>query len=228
MGDHPALRRCVNVSPEEFAADYWGQKPLLSKAETLPSGYHDLLSVDAVDELISSRGVRTPFIRMARDGDVLAASRFTSPAGFGAGVADQVSSDKVLAEFASGATIVLQGLHRLWPPLIEFARQLVEDLAHPAQVNAYVTPSASRGFDPHYDVHDVFVLQISGEKRWVIHRPVHLHPLRDQPWGDTRRPCAAERPTSRSSTPSSSPEMRFICRADGCTPRQPSGVRPST
>jgi bifunctional lysine-specific demethylase and histidyl-hydroxylase NO66 len=184
LGDHPALRRCVRVAPEEFATGYWGQRPLLSAAGTLPSAYSDLFSVEAVDELVSSRGVRTPFIRMARDGEVLAASRFTAPGGFGAGIADQVSSEKVLAEFAAGATIVLQGLHRLWPPLIEFSRQLVADLSHPAQVNAYVTPASSRGFDPHYDVHDVFVLQISGEKRWVIHEPVHAQPLRDQPWAD--------------------------------------------
>jgi ribosomal protein L16 Arg81 hydroxylase len=50
------------------------------------------------------------------------------------------------------------------------------------QVNAYVTPSQSRGFDDHYDVHDVFVLQTSGEKRWRLHPPVQVAPLRDQPW----------------------------------------------
>ena len=83
----------------------------------------------------------------------------------------------MLAEFAAGATIVLQGLHRMWPPLVDFTRQLVEELGHPAQVNAYVTPPSSQGFSPHYDTHDVFVLQVSGEKRWVIHAPVHSDPL---------------------------------------------------
>jgi len=33
-----------------------------------------------------------------------------------------VDSARVLAEFAGGATIVLQGLHRLWPPVIDFVR----------------------------------------------------------------------------------------------------------
>src|SRR3712207_9221429 len=64
----------------------------------------------------------------------------------GAEVADQVSSDAVLRLFADGSTVVLQGLHRLWPPLIEFADQLAADLGHPTQVNAYVTPPSSRGF----------------------------------------------------------------------------------
>lgn len=52
---------------------------------------------------------------MAKTGDVLARSCYTGPAGFGAEMPDQVDSAKVLAEFAAGATIVLRGLHRLWP-----------------------------------------------------------------------------------------------------------------
>jgi NAD(P)-dependent dehydrogenase (short-subunit alcohol dehydrogenase family) len=51
-------------------------------------------------------------------------------------------------------------------------RYLAADLGHPTQVNAYITPPSSRGFSPHYDVHDVFVLQVAGEKHWRIHEPV--------------------------------------------------------
>jgi bifunctional lysine-specific demethylase and histidyl-hydroxylase NO66 len=114
--------------------------------------------------------------------------RFTTSGGAGAEITDQVSSDSVLRLFADGSTVVLQGLHRLWPPLIEFADQLAADLGHPTQVNAYITPPSSRGFSAHYDVHDVFVLQVAGEKHWQIHEPVLVDPLRTQPWTD--RPAA--------------------------------------
>ncbi|HZB20444.1 MAG TPA: cupin domain-containing protein [Blastococcus sp.] len=102
-----------------------------------------------------------------------------------------MSSDAVLRLFADGSTVVLQGLHRLWPPLIEFADQLAADLGHPTQVNAYITPPSSRGFSPHYDVHDVFVLQFAGEKHWTIHEPVLRDPLRTQPWNDRAADVAA-------------------------------------
>jgi lysine-specific demethylase/histidyl-hydroxylase NO66 len=188
----PALARCLSVAPEEFAATYWSVRPLLSPAATLPADFADLLDADAVDELLSTRGLRTPFLRLASEGNVLGAGRFTRSGGLGAGIADQVADDKVLAEFEAGATLVLQGLHRTWPPLIEFAQQLSTDLGHPVQVNAYVTPASNRGFDPHYDVHDVLVLQVAGEKRWTIHEPVHEHPLADQPWTDHREAVAAQ------------------------------------
>ena len=130
--------------------------------------------------------MRAPFIRMAARGDLLARDCYLGPAGFGAEMPDQVDSAKVLAQFAGGATIVLQGLHRLWPPLIDFVRHMVDDLGHPTQANAYITPPTSRGFDPHYDVHDVFVLQAAGQKRWIVHEPVHANPLPSQPWTDHR------------------------------------------
>ncbi|MGO4593441.1 cupin domain-containing protein [Leifsonia sp. 2TAF2] len=190
-GNRPALSRCLPIGRDEFAADYWGRRPLFTRAADLQQDFSDLFSIDAVDELVSSRALRTPFVRMAKEGDVLPPARFTGPGGFGAEVGDQLDSAKVLSEFANGATLVLQGLHRTWPAIAEFTRLLSAELGHPAQVNAYVTPASSRGFDPHYDVHDVFVLQIAGEKHWRIHEPVHVDPLRDQPWSDHREAVAA-------------------------------------
>ena len=141
--------------------------------------------------MLSRRGLRTPFLRIAKDGAVVDPKRFTTSGGAGAEVADQVSSEAVLRLFAEGSTVVLQGLHRLWPPVIEFADQLAADLGHPTQVNAYITPPSSRGFSPHYDVHDVFVLQVAGEKHWRIHAPVLADPLRTQPWPDRADDVAA-------------------------------------
>ncbi|OBK76821.1 cupin domain-containing protein [Mycobacterium sp. 1274761.0] len=180
------LSRCVAVDPQTFAADYWGRRPLLSESAALPRDFGDLLSADMVDELIAERGVRAPFIRLAKEGSLLARDCYLGPAGFGAEIGDQVDSAKVLAEFAAGATIVLQGLHRLWPPLIDFVRQAVDELGHPVQTNAYITPPTNRGFDPHYDVHDVFILQTAGRKRWIVHAPVHEHPVASQPWTQHR------------------------------------------
>ena len=187
-GTFPALRRLVRGDPQTFARDIWGRAALLSLRADLPGelALGDLFDADAVDELVSRRGLRTPFLRMAKDGTTLGDAAFTAGGGVGAGIADQVSDDKLLRLFRGGATIVLQGLHRIWPPLIEFSQALATDLGHPVQVNAYVTPPQSRGFDDHYDVHDVFVLQVDGEKRWRVHEPVHESPLRDQPWTDHR------------------------------------------
>jgi len=91
-----------------------------------------------------------------------------------------IDARRVAAEFADGATIVLQGLHHTWPPLARFCRALETELGHPAQANAYYTPRRSQGFGVHHDTHDVFVLQCSGEKRWLVYEPLLELPLKDQ------------------------------------------------
>ncbi|WP_375486555.1 cupin domain-containing protein [uncultured Jatrophihabitans sp.] len=181
-----AFARCVAGPADVFATEHWGRAPLFSAAADLPRDFTDLLDAHAVDDLISSRGLRTPFLRMAKDGTVLPAARFTRGGGAGATIADQAADDKVLAAMADGSTLVLQGLHRTWPPLVDFAAQFADELGHPVQINAYITPPQNQGFSPHYDVHDVFVLQVAGRKRWTIHRPVVDDPLANQPW-DARR-----------------------------------------
>lgn len=183
----PALRRLVAVPIPQFAEAHWGIAPLLSPGQHLPGGFDDLFSLNAADELIARRGLRTPFLRVAKQGRTLPERGFTLGGGVGAGIPDQVSDDRLLALFADGSTIVLQGLHRTWGPLIDLAQALSEELGHPAQVNAYLTPPQNTGFSDHYDVHDVFVLQIAGEKRWRIRPPVLTHPLRDQEWGGRQR-----------------------------------------
>jgi bifunctional lysine-specific demethylase and histidyl-hydroxylase NO66 len=194
---HPLLSRLVSVDTDRFARDYWGKQALLSPARELGGDFTDLLDGAAIDELVSERGLRTPFLRVAKDGLTLADKAFTGPGGAGAGIADQVSDDKLVRLFADGSTLVLQALHRVWPPIIKFCQLLAAELGHPVQANAYVTPPQNQGFSDHYDVHDVFVLQIQGSKRWQIHPPVLEAPLRDQPWNDRKAAVqsrAAEKP----------------------------------
>ncbi|MGK4066009.1 cupin domain-containing protein [Rothia sp. HC945] len=173
----------TNCDQDTFAREVWGKRALLSKGA---SDFSDLFSGRAVDELISRRGLRSPFLRVAKDGSTLPTSSFTGPAGVGATITDQLDDTSLWRHFDDGATLVLQALQRTWGPVGDFSAQLSSELANPIQANAYITPPQNQGFDDHYDVHDVFVLQIEGTKRWVIHEPVLDSPLRDQPWTDRR------------------------------------------
>ncbi|MGE5691995.1 MAG: cupin domain-containing protein [Pseudomonadota bacterium] len=87
---------------------------------------------------------------------------------------------RVTAAFAAGATLVLQGLHLTRTATAVFCRLLEAYLGHPAQLNAYFTPKRSQGLPVHHDTHDVFVLQVSGRKRWLVYDPVWELPLKHQ------------------------------------------------
>ena len=128
-----------------------------------------------------SGGLRYPAFRMVKEGGLIALGEYASdlpwrPHPF-TGTADP---DRVAAAFAEGATVVLQGLHLNWTPVAKFIRVLEADLGQPAQANAYYTPRGSQGFAVHHDTHDVFVLQVAGEKHWRIYDPLLELPLKEQ------------------------------------------------
>jgi len=130
-----------------------------------------LLSLDDVDHLLTETAIRTPAVRLARDGSVLPESRYTRTGASLAGkpLTGLVDARRLLAELDAGATVVLQGLHRYWPPLRDLVAQLELDLGHPCQANAYLTPPGAQGFAVHSDSHDVFVFQTHGHKQWEVH-----------------------------------------------------------
>lgn len=152
---------------QTFREKVWGSHVHLHQAD--PSALVGHLTLDDVDLLLTSSALRTPMVRVVRDGTVLPSTGFTRSATLaGAPVTGLLDSRKVLDHFDAGATVVLQGLHRYWPPLTRLCRELELALGHPCQANAYLTPPGSQGFARHSDIHDVFVFQTAGHKEWQV------------------------------------------------------------
>ena len=160
-----------------FLDAYWTRQPH-RLALPDPNGFADLLTLGAVDHLLTTTSPRTPSFRLVEDGKPLAPGSYTRSGRVGgrpySGAADV---SRVLSAFADGATVVLQSLHRSWAPLGRFCRQLELTLTHPVQANAYLTPAGATALAPHHDTHDVFVLQVHGHKHWRISEPVMEAPL---------------------------------------------------
>lgn len=161
-----ALARCVG-DVELFFEKYWAEAPLLRRAGG--SGWGDLASFDDLDRMVSSLGLRAGNLRMVKDGKTLSPSSYTARSRT-KGLTNEalVSAALVYERYADGSTIVLESLHRYWEPLADFCRDLELALGHRLQVNAYITPPGSQGFEVHRDDHDVFVLQVWGAKHWTV------------------------------------------------------------
>ena len=94
--------------------------------------------------------------------------------------------------FDDGATVVFNQLHQRVPALAQLTVALGRRFSSRVQTNVYLTPPRAQGFAPHWDTHDVFVLQVRGTKRWSIYDTRVKLPLRGQrfepgtPPGDVR------------------------------------------
>jgi len=153
---------------QTFLTKVWASRVHLHRTD--PADLVGLLSLDDADRLLTDTAIRTPSVRVAKDGSVLSESSYTRPATIaGKQLTGLVDPRKALALFADGATIVFQGLHRYHAPLTRLVAELELELGHPCQANAYLTPPGAQGFAVHADSHDVFVFQTAGSKQWEVH-----------------------------------------------------------
>jgi lysine-specific demethylase/histidyl-hydroxylase NO66 len=170
--DFGALARCVEpVDTGEFLGEIFERRSLHVPRDE-EGRFDDLLSVAEVQQMISSGSLRYPAFRLAIEGIPIDASSYTLDLpGYPSKLPDLADTSKVLTAFDAGATVALQGLQYTHPPLARFCRSLEAELTHPVQANAYFTPPDAQAFERHYDTHDVFSLQIAGEKRWLVFEP---------------------------------------------------------
>jgi ribosomal protein L16 Arg81 hydroxylase len=179
------------ISPQAFLAANWEREPLhVHRADR--AYYQSLLTARDVEEAVSSGGLRFPAIQLARNGMFFPAELFTRTVRSGDDVFSGIPDiDRIASEYRAGATISLPGFQRAWKPLAKLVTAIEQELDHPVHANVYMTPGNATGFAPHYDTHEVFVLQIAGAKRWRVYAPPFSHPHRSQPYRPQTQTSAA-------------------------------------
>jgi lysine-specific demethylase/histidyl-hydroxylase NO66 len=179
-----SLKRCVALPPDEFRASVFGHTYVHTRAADLAGDFSDLFSPHALEELLSG-GLRTSSLRLVRDGVEGDVTRgCVAESGDAPGTPPFPDTDGVRHALASGQTLIVRSLHRFHPPIRRFAHELAAEIGHPVKVNAFVTPPGSQGVDLHFDVQDVLVLQIAGDKRWLLRTPPLPDPLPAHAWFD--------------------------------------------
>jgi ribosomal protein L16 Arg81 hydroxylase len=159
------------ISTVEFFSGYWERQPLLiHRGDT--GFYEGLLTNRDLEDIISTSDLRYPAIRLAKNGSYYPPQAYTTDITLGRltfnGVPDV---NKISAEYGRGATVSVPFLQRTWAPLSSLCTRLEEALDYTVHANVYITPGEAAGFPPHYDTHEVLVLQIAGKKRWLIDEP---------------------------------------------------------
>jgi hypothetical protein len=139
-----------------------------------------LLSIADLDRFLRTEAARTPRVAMA---DSARSGSAAVPEEEYARDDGRIEPSRLFARFDAGATLVLSQFHEHHEPLARFCRGLENAFLHPVQANIYLTPPGAQGFRPHYDTHDVLVLQIAGEKAWRIWPGQPFpRPTRRTPW----------------------------------------------
>jgi hypothetical protein len=139
-----------------------------------------LLAIADLDRFLRTDAARTPRVAMA---DSARTGSAAVPEEEYAREDGRIEPALLFARHDAGATLVISQFHEHHEPLARFCRGLEHAFLHPVQANIYLTPPGAQGFRPHYDTHDVLVLQIAGEKAWRVWPGQPFpRPTRRTPW----------------------------------------------
>jgi ribosomal protein L16 Arg81 hydroxylase len=179
FSDNPTLGALLApVTEDQFRALYWDQHPLIVRRGD-SDFYGDLFTLQDFDRAIAS----APTAVKTAEGKSKKLARYEVGSA-------PLSLERILADMRDGATLILDGLHQREPKLGLLCRHLEQELGHRFQTNLYLTPPEGQGFAPHWDNHDVFVLQVLGFKHWKIENPRRTLPGSHDQMGEDGREFA--------------------------------------
>ena len=148
---------------KEFLDNNWTTKAVLIPSEGKKNFAH-LFSWEKLNYILNFHQLRYPDIRLAIGGKVL----------------DESANENLIKSCQSGATLIINEVHKLIPEIAHFAAAIKSDLGYANQVNAYCSWPEKQGFSSHYDTHEVFILQVDGIKQWYVFEDTIKYPLKDQ------------------------------------------------
>ena len=151
------------LKQEEFLENNWTRKAIAisNKGE---KDFTDLFSWKKLNYLLNFHQIKYPDVRLAYDGKVL-----------------EAKENKNFTQWCEkGATLIIDKIDKRIPEVSIFTSKLSYELGYPTQVNAYCSWSRKKGFSTHYDTHDVFILQVEGNKQWYVYTDTFKYPLPKQ------------------------------------------------
>lgn len=137
-----------------------------------------------LDSLVTAGNLDAGKVRMVFNGAELSPTLYsvTLPGTFGSlseRFSGTVDGRKVRSLAAAGATLILDDADLHLDTVAAVAEAFETALATRSRVNLYASWRSMRGFDTHWDYHDVFVLQVKGEKIWRVLGPTRACPTRE-------------------------------------------------
>ncbi len=167
------------LSRADFFSQYWGERFLIGRDSE--RSIESLFSWDALSEILSTQRLDFPRLSPGSCRESRSICRVHAAA---IGSPRFVSHDSrtVMDLLDAGAALHITSIGEAWQPLATLGAQLELYLTARVQINVHAGLAASRGFDTHWDGHDVFAVQIAGKKRWRLFGVTEVAPL----------PCGSE------------------------------------
>ncbi len=149
------------ISIEDFEANYWEKQALHIQRNNLDF-FSSLFSIEDLDKVLEYNRPQGTNLKVVKSNQPMNPSVYENQDG-------SLNLNQLYTAYADGYSILVNGIQRFWSPIRSLTENIRQEISHNASANLYLTPENEKAFSPHYDSHDVFAIQISGEKHWILY-----------------------------------------------------------
>lgn len=146
--------------------------------------FSPLLSVGDIERLLATQTQSFPAVQLTHSAAPVDISEYTDDS-------RRVLAKQLIARYGKGATIVISQAHEQFSALATYKRDIQTALQLRCQTNVYLSPPDQQGFNPHYDSHDVFIIQVEGSKVFNIYEGGVELPYSHEPFEAGVHECGA-------------------------------------
>ncbi len=159
------------IGRERFLASYWTRQAVHLRHDG--RSFDDVFGWDALNAILSAHDLTSPAVKMSRSDHPVPPETFTRETAHGRAL----DTTALIELFREGASFGVTGADSHWAPLRRVKDGLYDVLLESIHTNVYCSPPNTQGFQCHYDTHEVFVLQVEGEKHWRVFWPTTDAPV---------------------------------------------------
>ncbi len=144
-----------------FLQEYWENKLLHIKRNN-SDYYKSLFSIEEVDALLDSNNLTSEHVKVVKNQEYLTRNRYEH-------LDKSIYLNQLYSHYSDGYTIVMNEMDLFWNPLKSLCRSISNSTSCPTNAKMFFSPKDSQGLFPHFDTHDVYILQIHGKKYWTLY-----------------------------------------------------------
>jgi ribosomal protein L16 Arg81 hydroxylase len=161
------------MTRERFLAEYWTKKFLHTAGAR--GRFTPILPWEELSHILEWHPPPQPQLRIFQEGVMVDLRRYIDgPVG-----SLKLNAGGLISLLSQGATMVLDSLQDVAPAVAHLTESIEATLSCACTANLYAGWRTQKGFNVHWDGHEVFVLQLSGRKRWQVFAPTRIDPLSD-------------------------------------------------
>ena len=156
------------LTPEQFFAEYHDRQPLHVRGGA--AKFASVLSWRGINRLLDQTHIwSSQSLKLVLDGAPVPPEAYcVRAAGRDGGQLQQPDAARVAQWVARGASVVMNDVDSLSPGLTSVSDALEGAGLGKAQANVYISWQSHKAFGTHFDTHDVWAVQVEGEKTWNI------------------------------------------------------------